>query len=741
MGFASALPGLGSVARAARRASAGGSALLAAKLLAAALLSLALLPVTARAGDAPAFERHSDLAGQGIIHPISLSGLADEATFRFPVPVGALDAALVLHLTVDLASARTGSLAILVNDQARQTLALAPKRETATVELPLQPADIATGAVAVTLRYRAALSEDACIDQRVAAAFVAVAPGSGVVAHLPAQPTDSLAAAWAALPARVTLALPALTLTPNQFGAALDLMMALKRDGHSVALTRLPKVGDALALDAIDARAWTAMTDAPPPASLTDGDAVGRLIAVKALTAAEPSHVDRPPLADIVLASAGELDSLANAAGRMLRAAPEAVIGDLKSAGTPLAPRADTGGRNLGLRRIADRTVIALTGEDAARAAVEFLDSAALPLGQAPTLTVTGVRLPATAPADGEVALTDLIVGGPRRMLADRATFEATLAARDMPPGYEADGLAIDIVAPNPADEPAPLLHVFVNDMLVRTVRLGDSDQSQRVRVDFPNGLIGMENQIRIVVQRRLTAAGCAVAAPAYPVQILPSSMVLGRTAHGPLTDFYQLPAQLRTGMDLIISPQMLGNPEPVLDFVSTLLLRLLPPGHKPSIITSTQTTVPARPFVNLVPEVKTTGGPVAIDGDRLRVVAANGASLIDIAGVPATAALELVEAGKQPGLQVLQLASGGWPKPPTIALDRGNVALVDASGVSLALTTHRDRLFRLNQSDATYYWQLVDRYRYYLIGGGWAVATLFFLVGLRGILRRRGQP
>ncbi len=705
-------------------------------LLVAALLPVALLLSSAVAA-APA-ERRFDLSSQGVTEPYSLTGLADEATFTFTVPPDTADATLVLDLATDLTSVRAGTLAILINDQPRQTLALAAKRDSLHVDLPLTPGDLGGGTVAVTLRYRGALSDDACIDQRIAAAFLAIAPSSGLVVHQSAQPLDSLAATWADLPRQVRVALPARTLTPNQFGAALDLAVALKRTGHAVSFLRLPKIGDPLALDAADTRAWTSLTGAAPPATLADADALGVLLDTKALTAGD--HAGQTPLADIVLASASEIDGLSAAAGRMLAAAPEAITASVKATGVPLEPLPETGGRNLGLRRIAGRPVIALTGEDAARPAVGFLTSPALPLARAPTLTVTGVHLPASAPPDGGVGLTDFLIGGAQRLMADRATFEARVSARDMPPGYQASGLAIDIVAPSPADEPAPLLQVLVNGMLVRAVRLTDSDQSQRVRVDFPDGLAGMDNRIKLVVQRRSAATSCAVAGPAYPVQILPSSAVLGSAASGPVTDFYQLPARLRGGMDLIISPQMLDRPGPVLGFASTLLLPLLAPGHAPSIVTSTTTTIPARPFITLVPEIKTTGGAVTADGNRLRVIGTDGTSLIDVAGVPAAAALQLVEAEKQPGLKVLRPDGQSWTEPPAISLDRGNVALVNETGVSLALTTHRDRLFRLGLTTMGHYRDLVDRYRYYLIGGGWLLATLLFFAVLRGALGRRGR-
>ena len=77
-------------------------------------------------------------------------------------------------------------------------------------------------------------------------------------------------------------------------------------------------------------------------------------------------------------------------------------------------------------------------------------------------------------------------------------------------------------------------------------------------------------------------------------------------------------------------------------------------------------------------------------------------------------------------------------PAPAELRLDRGDVAFLDKSGVALALSTERDTLLRVNYPDQVSWMTVADRFRPWIIGSLWVLATIGFLFGLQRVLRRR---
>jgi hypothetical protein len=65
-------------------------------------------------------------------------------------------------------------------------------------------------------------------------------------------------------------------------------------------------------------------------------------------------------------------------------------------------------------------------------------------------------------------------------------------------------------------------------------------------------------------------------------------------------------------------------------------------------------------------------------------------------------------------------------------------VAFLDQRGVALSLSTERDALVRVTYPDQVSWLSVADRFRPWIIGSLWLVATIGFLFVLQRILRRR---
>jgi hypothetical protein len=77
-------------------------------------------------------------------------------------------------------------------------------------------------------------------------------------------------------------------------------------------------------------------------------------------------------------------------------------------------------------------------------------------------------------------------------------------------------------------------------------------------------------------------------------------------------------------------------------------------------------------------------------------------------------------------------------PTPAELRLDRGNVAFVDKTGLALAMSTERDALVRVAYPDEVSWFTVANRFRSWIIGAFWLLATFGFLFFLQRFLRRR---
>ena len=99
----------------------------------------------------------------------------------------------------------------------------------------------------------------------------------------------------------------------------------------------------------------------------------------------------------------------------------------------------------------------------------------------------------------------------------------------------------------------------------------------------------------------------------------------------------------------------------------------------------------------------------------------------------------QIVTSGTHPGLWIKPLTSdGSLPVSPAVYLDRGDVAFLDKTGVALALSTERDTLLRISYPDQGSWLTFAERFRSWIVGGLWALATIVFLFVLQRIYRRR---
>jgi hypothetical protein len=355
--------------------------------------------------------------------------------------------------------------------------------------------------------------------------------------------------------------------------------------------------------------------------------------------------------------------------------------------------------------------------------------------------TVTVGEAVVSRPATNQVEFERLGIVLPQAEVFGRADLPVIIDSRTLPAGTRPSRLLLDVmVAPDGAGEKA-VVSAFVNDRLLGST-VAASGGPTRLDLSLPDGLVGTTASIRVLVQRRSAEGDCRFQPQGYPAQILGSSAVVLENAANQARDFFDLVAHWTNAVEVLMPSAMTDRPLGVLPLLSDVLVALAPetaalrvtlvaPGAPPS---------PTAPFV-AVSDTPPSGSTPRVRFDRGRVAVADraGQILLDLGGFSAGAVAQVVHAGAQSGLWIKALAADGTlPAPAEVRLDRGDVAFIDGSGVALALSTERDVLVRVTYPDQVSWLTIADRFRPWIIGSLWLLATVAFLFGLQRMLRRR---
>lgn len=350
----------------------------------------------------------------------------------------------------------------------------------------------------------------------------------------------------------------------------------------------------------------------------------------------------------------------------------------------------------------------------AARLLVEPWREAAVPG------TEVGAAAAEAPPRQASIPLTTLRGSLAAAEVIDRGSWSVDFAARDLPPGQRPARIALDIAAAPDLTGERPVVSVFVNDVLIGGEPLG-ADGPTRMVLPIPAGLSALDNQIRIVAQRRPRGGNCETLPAPLPVQILPSSRLELSPAPA-VADFHEQATRFHDAATILTD---IAPDQTRLALMFALLRTQVRTGAALTVQTG-QRPPDGQSFLAFTdaPPEGIRPPPIRFDRGRLRFDGRDGRVLFDISGAPESLVAQLVTG---PGG-----GTGIWVRPPsdpaavpaTLALDRGNVAFADGRGILLAWATGRDRLVEVNYLDHQSLWASVDRYRPWLVGAVWLGVT-----------------
>lgn len=664
--------------------------------LIATLFSATALVATAQASDRVEQKSHSvTLRDLGYPDGITLSGIAARQDIFFPLPawVPADDLRLEAKLTGALAEGQRASVQVMLNDQPRWTGTLSPQFKEYSISLAIARPDLRQSFAKATLGWGAQWTDNRCVDQRLPGGFVTMSPDSAVSYNVDPAKIDSMRAAWSALGPRVNIFVSQNGLTQPQFQAAVHLAATLMREGRRVTIQRLPSE--------------------EAPLSLTD----------KAGTA--PAE---PDTGTIILAPREEI----LAAGEWLRS-------NHNVPDTAKFRLLDTGNADIALfTDLTVPTIALLDGIDGEK--LRLLTGGWSPLVASPESTVTVAKTqPGAAIGTDGIPFSSLGLGQGVQELVDRAEWPLRLDYNQVPEGMRPAALEIELAPGSTIGDRPQLLHVFVNNTLLRSVSLPDGGKPQRLTVPFPDSLLGRSNAIRIVLQRQPSGGDCHEAPLASPAQILPGSRVTLVPDNAAPADFFTLSPAMAKGATLMVTDAQLKDLNAI-NLTARLVADLVPATAPLAVTLADGTAKPATPFIRL-PGTAVPGNadlPVRLDGGAVSVQDRGGQTLLDITGTKGLLTAQLSSLDGLPGLS-LSTGDGAIPADmPGLSLDRGNVAFADQTGLLMAFDTVRDRAVRVVVADDNGWADWLDRFRIVLVLGAWGLLTLVGIGALRRWYRAR---
>jgi hypothetical protein len=601
-----------------------------------------------------------------------------------PVPRGADINPTDLVLTLDDMSAHDArrSLEVQINDRSVAAIALDGKSMGRVVRIPLTSVHPRDGFLKLSFLYSGAATQDRCIDVRYVGDSLTIRPESAVQIDVASKGMLDVATTVALLPRDVAIALPGRRLMPPDFAAALTVARFLTASGRRVTFRRGGNLSEFATRN--EAGRWS-----------------GGLVIIG--TADDVmGQTDLP-----VVTVAGPATGFGSVAVVSVAGLPALLVSDA----TP------------------------------ARAS-HLLSSPSLAVTRGVNAASVGAVATPKLPSD-RVSFDQLGVAPALAEVFGRAELAVAISTRSLPAGTYMSRLLLDItVAPDEAGEKA-VVSVFMNEHLLGST-IAASGEPTRLDLALPTGLVGNAANIRAVVQRRSSQGDCRFEPQGYPAQILgSSSLILGSAAARP-HDFSDLSARWVDGVEILVPDTAGENPVPLLGLLSNVLSTLSP---DTALVTVKFTAAGARPAPTAafiaVSNLPPAGATPLMTFDRGRIAAVDreGHTLLDLGGVNTGAVAQLVMAGEQPGLWIKPLAADGTlPNPSDLRLDRGDIAVLDKVGTSLAMSTERDTLISIAYPDEVSWTTVAARFRSWVIGGLWVFGTVLFLFMLQRMYRRRSE-
>lgn len=636
-------------------------------------------------GASDGLQRSVTLKELGIVDPVVLAGTATQ-DFYLPVPRGLPlgDASIAFDGRYLKGEPGTSTVVISLNGTPAVSQTVPDGEGTLQRNLPVAQPARASDFVRLGVNWRNRNnSQQRCDENHSLANSLTISPQTRLSYRVDPRDVRTIEDVWNTLPVRTTVLVSGRQLEQASFDSAWRIGASLQRNNRRMQVRALPAVGEVIDLRGLEVPAalagvpaFAALRGAEPQHKLASDAELGALIM---LGSAQVSG-------DIVVADKALQQRLTAAFAALqaqLAADPDAgqALQQWRARRAPLASEA-LASQQLRALPMGRQMVLAVASDAGAR--VAGLQEAALQrLLVSDNVTVAAAQPPQWDEAKG-IRLSSL--GGSPDSFDVLSRGEWTMnfplsavASQGRMPGE----ITLYVAAAPGASATRPVATLFWNGMLLSARQLDANGQPERLRARVPGYALGINNTLRVSVQRQPYSADCNEIPQPYPASVLPAISYVTPGKAEPNGSFIGLLPLLGARSQLLVPASYLSAAPAALERMANLVAASGLSASQAELVVA-QADAPAKPSMPFVAmEVPVEGAKPLVtvtDGQQLRI---RGKSLdwLDIKGLKQLSSAEVVTAGGQQG--VLWRAIGEWTGGlgEPFLLNRGNIAVIGGDG------------------------------------------------------------
>lgn len=636
-------------------------------------------------GASDGLQRSVTLKELGIVDPVVLAGTATQ-DFYLPVPRGLPlgDASIAFDGRYLKGEPGTSTMVISLNGTPAVSQTVPDGEGTLQRNLPVAQPARASDFVRLGVNWRNRNnSQQRCDENHSLANSLTISPQTRLSYRVDPRDVRTIEDVWNTLPVRTTVLVSGRQLEQASFDSAWRIGASLQRNNRRMQVRALPAVGEVIDLRGLEVPAalagvpaFAALRGAEPQHKLASDAELGALLM---LGAAQVSG-------DIVVADKALQQRLTAAFAALqaqLASDPDAgqALQQWRARRAPLASEA-LASQQLRALPMGRQMVLAVASDAGAR--VAGLQEAALQrLLVSDNVTVAAAQPPQWDEAKG-IRLSSL-GGSPDSFdVLSRGDWTmnfplSAVASQGRMPGE----ITLYVAAAPGASATRPVATLFWNGMLLSARQLDANGQPERLRARVPGYALGINNTLRVSVQRQPYSADCNEIPQPYPASVLPAISYVTPGKAEPNGSFIGLLPLLGARSQLLVPASYLSAAPAALERMANLAAASGLSASQAELVVA-QADAPAKPSMPFVAmEVPVDGAKPLVtvtDGQQLRI---RGKSLdwLDIKGLKQLSSAEVVTAGGQQG--VLWRAIGEWTGGlgEPFLLNRGNIAVIGGDG------------------------------------------------------------
>jgi hypothetical protein len=255
--------------------------------------------------------------------------------------------------------------------------------------------------------------------------------------------------------------------------------------------------------------------------------------------------------------------------------------------------------------------------------------------------------------------------------------------------GRGPSAMVIDVAAAPGAARSAPVVSVFLNDVLLGAREMEASGRRERIVAPIPRNVLSTHNDIRVSFVRQQATDRCRETPEPYPVSVLSSShLVLDRTE--PTDDFSGLIARFANGVNLLVPIAYLYDSQNSLPRVINIAASTGVSPARARFIPVVDVGPPKLkgPFLAIDVPLKDAESEVKLEGGRLLLASGTERPLLDVSGLNRAGLLEVAKVGRDAGAIYRTLGRDAPVLDKPMKLSAGNIAVIGANGLRTEINT-----------------------------------------------------